>query len=71
MPEDPLLRRAVQMQTPVVTAYPTSPAARAFKDLARLADNLPEPRGMSGSVEFFLDRLASPGPREEAFEAAS
>lgn len=70
VPEDPLLRRAVQMQTPVVTAYPTSPAARAFKDLARLADNLPEPRGMSGSVEFFLDRLTSPGPREEVFEAA-
>lgn len=70
VPEDPLLRRAVQMQTPVVTAYPTSPAARAFKDLARLADNLPEPRGMSGSVEFFLDRLADPGPREEALEAA-
>ena len=69
VPEDPLLRRAVQMQAPVVTAYPSSPAARAFKDLARHADNLPEPRGMSGSIEFFLERLACPGPREDGLEA--
>jgi len=69
IPEDPLLRRAVQMQAPVVTAYPSSPAARAFKDLARHADNLPEPRGMSGCIEFFLERLAGLGPREDGLEA--
>lgn len=69
IPEDPLLRRAVQLQSPVVTAYPSSPAARAFKELARRADNLPEPRGMSGCIEFFLERLAGITPRGDELEA--
>jgi flagellar biosynthesis protein FlhG len=69
VPEDPLLRRAVQMQAPVVAAYPSSPAARAFKELARRADNLPEPRGMSGCIEFFLERLAGPAMREDDLQA--
>lgn len=69
IPEDPLLRRAVQMQTPVVTAYPSSPAARAFKELAGHADKLPEPRGMSGCIEFFLERLAGVHSREDGLEA--
>ena len=57
VPEDPLLRRAVQSQAPVTTMYPSSPAARAFKELARRADTLPEPRGASGRIEFFLERM--------------
>jgi flagellar biosynthesis protein FlhG len=69
IPEDPLLRRAVQMQAPVVTAYPSSPAARAFKDLAGRADSLPEPRGMSGCIEFFLERLAGFESGEGGLEA--
>ena len=69
VPEDPLLRRAVQMQAPVVTAFPSSPASRAFKELARHADNLPETRGMSGSIEFFLERLAGLDARENGLEA--
>jgi flagellar biosynthesis protein FlhG len=69
IPEDPLLRRAVQMQAPVVTAYPSSPAARAFKELAGRADNLPEPRGMSGSIEFFLERLAGCESGEDDLES--
>lgn len=69
IPEDPLLRRAVQMQAPVVTAYPSSPAARAFKDLAGRADSLPEPHGMSGCIEFFLERLASFDSGVGSFEA--
>lgn len=71
IPEDPLLRRAVQMQSPVVTAYPSSPAARAFKETARRADKLPEPRGMSGCIEFFLERLAGARPGDDGLEAVS
>ncbi|NGX16245.1 MinD/ParA family protein [Wenzhouxiangella sp. XN24] len=69
IPEDPLLRRAVQMQSPVVTAYPSSPASRAFKELAARADKLPEPRGMSGCIEFFLERLAGAHSRGDGLEA--
>lgn len=65
VPEDALLRRAVQMQAPVVTAYPSSAATRAFKELARLADSLPESPGMTGGIEFFVERLVGlHGPQD-------
>jgi len=57
IPEDPYLRKAIREQRPVVAAFPSSPAARAFKKLALKADKLPIPEGPRGNLEFFVERL--------------
>ncbi len=57
IPEDDRLRRAVQKQQPVVEAYPNSPSARAFNELARRIDGWPTPSGATGNLEFFVERL--------------
>lgn len=64
IPEDGALRMAVQAQRPVLEAYPSSPAARAFDRLAGVARRWPLPEGPSGRVEFFLERmLRRPAPK--------
>ncbi len=57
IPQDEALRRAVRDQQPVVSAYPSSPSARALKLVAAAADTWQAPDGASGRVEFFADRL--------------
>jgi flagellar biosynthesis protein FlhG len=57
IPEDPYLRRAIREQRPVLTAFPASPASRAFKKLALKADKWPVPEGPRGNLEFFVERL--------------
>ena len=57
IPEDSALQRSVQAQRPVLEAFPASPAAQAFKRLARAASRWPLPRGPSGHLEFFLERM--------------
>lgn len=57
IPEDPYLRRAIREQRPVVDAFPSSPATRAFKKLALKADKWPVPDGPRGNLEFFVERL--------------
>ncbi|HEC16937.1 MAG TPA: MinD/ParA family protein [Sedimenticola sp.] len=57
IPYDESLRKAVKGQRPVVCAYPRSPASRAFKNLAKKADNWPVPAGASGHLQFFVERL--------------
>jgi len=57
IPEDPYLRRAIREQRPVVSAFPASPATRAFKKLALQADKWPVPEGPRGNLEFFVERL--------------
>jgi flagellar biosynthesis protein FlhG len=56
IPHDVWLRRAVQEQRAVVDAYPNSDAARAFAAIARSIDASVAPRGVSGNVQFFLER---------------
>jgi flagellar biosynthesis protein FlhG len=64
IPEDGALQKAIQAQRPVFEAFPSSPAAQAFKRLADLARSWPLPDGASGRVEFFLERmLRRPAPR--------
>jgi len=64
IPEDGALQKAIQAQRPVFEAFPSSPAAQAFKRLADLARGWPLPDGASGRVEFFLERmLRRPAPR--------
>ncbi len=57
VPDDECLRRSIRGQRPVTEAYPSSPAARAFKKLAARADRWPVPSGPRGNLEFFVERL--------------
>ena len=64
IPEDSALQRSVQAQRPVLEAFPSCPAARAFNRLAGVARRWPMPEGPSGRLEFFLERmLRRPPPR--------
>jgi flagellar biosynthesis protein FlhG len=57
VPYDHDLRRAVQQQSAVVDAYPSSMAAAAFKKLMCKADKWCVPTGARGHLEFFVERL--------------
>jgi len=57
IPYDDNLRKAVRAQKPVVKAFPRSRAAQTFKNLAKKADNWPAPDGVSGHLQFFVERL--------------
>jgi flagellar biosynthesis protein FlhG len=57
VPDDPCVGRAVRLQRPVLEAFPDSPAARAFRSLARLAGTWAVPEGPRGHLEFFVERL--------------
>lgn len=62
IPHDEFARKAVQQRQAVVECYPGSPAATAFKNLARRADSWSVPAGMRGHLEFFVERLAHAAP---------
>ena len=57
IPYDDNLRKAVKSQKPVVAAFPRSRSAQAFKNLAKRADNWPVASGVSGQLQFFVERL--------------
>jgi flagellar biosynthesis protein FlhG len=57
IPYDDRVWRAVQLQVPFVTAFPTSVAAAALKKLAHRADSWEAPREARGNIEFFVERL--------------
>lgn len=57
IPFDEQLRKAVKSQKPVVEAYPRARVSQAFKNLAKKADNWPVPTGVSGDLQFFVERL--------------
>jgi flagellar biosynthesis protein FlhG len=57
VPYDDRVWRAVQMQTPFVTAFPNSLAAAALKQMAHRADKWDAPRAARGNIEFFVERL--------------
>jgi len=57
IPYDDNLRKAVRSQKPVVEAFPRSRSAQTFKNLAKKADNWPVPEGVSGHLQFFVERL--------------
>ena len=59
VPDDDLLRKAIQKQKPVVCAYPRSRAALAFRRLAMRSLEWPAPQAASGHVAFFLERSLS------------
>ncbi|WP_100642109.1 MinD/ParA family protein [Alteromonas facilis] len=57
VPFDENIRKAVRKQTPIVDAFPASPAALAISDLARAAGQWPIPEQPGGHLEFFLEQL--------------
>ncbi len=57
IPYDDYLKKAVKSQKPVVTAFPRSKAAQAFKNLARKVESWPPPQGANGQMQFFVERL--------------
>jgi flagellar biosynthesis protein FlhG len=57
VPEDPFVRRAIREQRTVIDAYPSCAAARAFKKLARTADNWSMAASPRGNLEFFVERM--------------
>jgi flagellar biosynthesis protein FlhG len=57
IPADEAVRRSVREQRTVLEAYPASPAARGFKNLAARADTWAIPEGPRGNIEFFVERL--------------
>jgi flagellar biosynthesis protein FlhG len=57
VPHDEHLRRAVREQVPVVDAFPASPAAIAFRNMAGKADQWMVPQGARGHLEFFIERF--------------
>lgn len=56
IPHDEQLRRAVRRQMGVVDAWPGSPSALAFKQLAVAADNWSESPEAHGRIGFFAER---------------
>jgi flagellar biosynthesis protein FlhG len=57
IPYDDNLRKAVRAQRPVVQAFPRSRVAQGFRNLAKKVESWPQPRGASGQVQFFVERL--------------
>lgn len=57
IPEDDAVRKAVQRQKAVVQLYPSSPAGRAYCELARRVEKWPLPSAAEGHLEFFVERL--------------
>ncbi|HQX47594.1 MAG TPA: MinD/ParA family protein [Steroidobacteraceae bacterium] len=59
IPEDPCVKRATREQRTVLDSFPSSPASRAFKNLAAAVDKWPIPEAPRGNVEFFVERLVT------------
>jgi len=59
IPQDEWLLRAVRKQRAVVDAYPNSPSALAFRQLAKKAESWTLPQGARGNLEFFVERLVN------------
>ena len=66
VPYDDRVWRAVQLQAPFVTAFPTSLASVALKKLAQRADSWAGPQAARGNIEFFVERLLRAQGRETA-----
>jgi flagellar biosynthesis protein FlhG len=57
VPHDEWLRRAVREQRSVVDAYPKSESGKAFSEIAKTISKPPVEREVSGTIQFFLERL--------------
>ncbi|MGK2941188.1 MAG: MinD/ParA family protein [Immundisolibacter sp.] len=60
LPHDDYLRKAIQRRQTVMEAFPRSPVASAFRQLAEQVENWPRACGASGHLEFFFERIVQP-----------
>ena len=65
VPYDDCLKKAVQKQKAVVEAFPRSPSAMAFKQIAKKTQQWPIPSNMEGHLEFFIERLVDYSTQED------
>jgi len=61
IPFDENIRKAVRKQQALVTLYPQSEAAVAFKHMAEKINQWPVPKTAKGNIEFFMERLVQGG----------
>jgi flagellar biosynthesis protein FlhG len=66
VPQDEYLRRAIQQQSSVLDAYPSSRSAQSFRALAQQCERWPLPASSRGHLEFFAERLIGVEPRAAA-----
>jgi flagellar biosynthesis protein FlhG len=64
IPDDPVVRQAVQRCRAIVDMHPGSVAALAFKKLAERADKWSGAEGAGAGLEFFVERLVGSAPKE-------
>jgi flagellar biosynthesis protein FlhG len=57
IPFDENIRKSVRKQKAIVEAFPQSPAALAFTNLAKKITQWPIPHQASGHLEFFIEKL--------------
>lgn len=57
IPYDDSLKKSVKKQKAVLKAYPSSPSARAFTNIAKKVNQWPLPDRATGQLEFFVERL--------------
>ncbi len=57
VPFDEHMRKAIRKQKAVVEMFPRSPAAVAFRQLAKKVEGWPLPYAPGGHIEFFMERL--------------
>ncbi|MEI6893421.1 MAG: MinD/ParA family protein [Colwellia sp.] len=57
IPFDENMRKAVRKQQVIVEAFPQSPAALAYMDLAKKVGGWPIPKQAAGHLEFFIEQL--------------
>ncbi|HED14152.1 MAG TPA: MinD/ParA family protein [Gammaproteobacteria bacterium] len=57
IPEDPMIREAVQAQQLVVEKFPSARASVAFRRLASDAEHWPQKQQAQGQLQFFFERL--------------
>lgn len=57
IPVDMNMRKAIRQRSCVVEVFPTSPAARAFRNLANRITTWPIPEVAGGHLEFFVENL--------------
>lgn len=61
IPYDENVRKSVQRQVPVLTAFAKSKAALAYRQLANRVDSWPVQNAPRGHLEFFVERLVQRG----------
>ena len=57
VPQDQYLKRAVQEQRPVLSAYPRSPSSLAIQDVAKKVLTSGHIHSTSGGLTFFFEQL--------------